>query len=250
MKQSIYSIISKLILAGFLLAACSSEAAHEKVQPSSLEPIEGTDFSRVILTQRAADRVGIEVSQVQEEVIQRTHSFGSEVVSFSESGGTNQDTLWLRVSLNESMQQMVDRSAPVRIRDIDDKEDDDANEILGEPDDDREDEDADENYTTLYYKVNDAKHRYSEGQRLLVEIPLVGNGEIHKKVPYSAVIYGVHGETWVYTNPEPLVFVREPIVIDYIHEDWAILSEGPAAGTDIVIVGGTELFGTETGVSK
>jgi len=64
------------------------------------------------------------------------------------------------------------------------------------------------------------------------------------------VLYGVHGETWVYTNPEPLVFIREPIVIDYIEGDLAVLSEGPEAGTAIVTVGAAELFGTETGVSK
>jgi hypothetical protein len=78
----------------------------------------------------------------------------------------------------------------------------------------------------------------------------LGNGEQHKFIPFAAVIYGVHGETWVYTNPEPLVYVREPIVIDFIQDDWAVLSEGPEVGTAVVTVGGAELFGAETGVSK
>jgi hypothetical protein len=69
-----------------------------------------------------------------------------------------------------------------------------------------------------------------------------------KVVPYAAVIYGVHGETWVYTNPEPLVFIREPITIDYIEGDLAVLSEGPPAGTAVVTVGGSELFGAESGI--
>ena len=77
-----------------------------------------------------------------------------------------------------------------------------------------------------------------------------GDGTQRKVVPYASVLYGVHGETWVYTNPEPLVFVRSPITIDYIDGDLAILSEGPEVGTTIVTLGATELFGAETGVSK
>jgi hypothetical protein len=69
-----------------------------------------------------------------------------------------------------------------------------------------------------------------------------------KVVPYAAVIYGVHGETWVYTNPEPLTFVREPIVIDFIEGDLAVLTQGPPAGTDVVTVGGAELYGAEHGI--
>jgi hypothetical protein len=55
-----------------------------------------------------------------------------------------------------------------------------------------------------------------------------------------------HGEFWVYTNPEPLVYVRAPI--DIVHETSteAILADGPPAGTEIVTVGVPELYGTET----
>ena len=74
-----------------------------------------------------------------------------------------------------------------------------------------------------------------------------GSGLV-KVVPYAAVLYGVHGETWVYTNPEPLVYVREPITIDYIEGDLAVLLEGPPAGTQVVTIGGAELLGAENGV--
>lgn len=69
-----------------------------------------------------------------------------------------------------------------------------------------------------------------------------------KVVPYAAVIYGLNGETWVYSNPEPLVYVREPITVDYIEGDLVVLSEGPPAGSAVVTVGGAELFGAESGV--
>jgi multidrug efflux pump subunit AcrA (membrane-fusion protein) len=72
----------------------------------------------------------------------------------------------------------------------------------------------------------------------------------HLAVPYSAVLYGLDGETWVYTNPEPLVYIRQPIVIDFIDGDWAALLEGPEVGTQVVTVGVPLLYGTEVGVSK
>jgi hypothetical protein len=47
------------------------------------------------------------------------------------------------------------------------------------------------------------------------------NGTRRLAVPYAAVIYGLHGETWVYTNPESLAFVRAPITVDTIDGDTA-----------------------------
>jgi hypothetical protein len=67
-------------------------------------------------------------------------------------------------------------------------------------------------------------------------------------IPYGAVFYDRAGETWAYTNPQPLVFVRHKITVDYVDGQRAILSEGPAVGTPVVTVGATELFGAEFGV--
>ena len=69
-------------------------------------------------------------------------------------------------------------------------------------------------------------------------------------VPYAAVLYDTNGDTFVYTNPEPLTFVRAPIVVDYIEGDEAFLVDGPPAGTNVVIVGAAELVGIEFGVGK
>ena len=131
-------LLITLVLAGFLLSACGpKESATEKISPSQLEPIEGTDLSKVILTEKAAERIGI-------------------------------------------------KTAPA-------------------------------------------------------------NGT---SVPYSAVIYDIEGNTWIYTNPEPLTFVREQIVIDHIEGDMAILAERLPSDLNVVTVGVPELWGTETGVSK
>jgi len=94
-------------------------------------------------------------------------------------------------------------------------------------------------------------------ERLDIQSELVGeqetNGGTAVVVPYSAVIYGLNGETWAYIrNPgaDSLTFVREPITVDYIEGGLAFLSDGPPAGTDVVTVGAAMLYGADTGVGK
>lgn len=69
-------------------------------------------------------------------------------------------------------------------------------------------------------------------------------------IPYAAVLYDPAGDTWTYTNPEPLVFVRAPIDVIRIDGEQALLSSGPPSGTDVVIVGAAELLGTEYEVGE
>jgi hypothetical protein len=139
-------VVIFLIIAALQLSACAQkQASAEKVSPVQLATMEGTDLKRLVLTEKAAERIDLQTAKVQEESV----------------NGTN---------------------------------------------------------------------------RIVV--------------PYSAVIYDLHGETWLYTNPEPLTYVREAIIIDSIDGDKAILVEGPSNGTEVVTVGVAELFGAETGVSK
>jgi CzcA family heavy metal efflux pump len=89
-------------------------------------------------------------------------------------------------------------------------------------------------------------------KRLGIETTPVRNAKVgeaqREVVPYSAVIYDLHGETWVYTNPQPLTYVRASISVDYINGDLAVLAKGPPSGTVVVTVGAPELYGTESGV--
>jgi hypothetical protein len=82
------------------------------------------------------------------------------------------------------------------------------------------------------------------------EMEVLHSGETSKRmvVPYASVLYDPNGGTWVYTNPEPRIFVRHHIDIDYIEGDLAVLSDGPALGTSVVTVGVAELYGTEFGM--
>ena len=82
------------------------------------------------------------------------------------------------------------------------------------------------------------------------EVERFGGETARKVVDYAAVVYEPKGDTAIYTNPEPLVFVRQPIKVDYIDGDVAVLADGPPAGTAVVTVGTAELLGMEFGVGK
>lgn len=146
MKNLNWKIMLVLVAAVLVLTACGSNipVTGEKVKPSVVEPVEGSEFSRVILTEKAVERLDLQ-------------------------------------------------TVPVELRDMSPE---------------------------------------------------------HLAVPYAAVMYGLDGENWVYTNPEPLVYVRQAIVVDYIDGDWVALSEGPEVGTPVVTVGAPLLYGAEVGVSK
>jgi hypothetical protein len=64
-------------------------------------------------------------------------------------------------------------------------------------------------------------------------------------IPYDAVIYGADGNTYTYTAPEPLTYVRQQINIDRVAGDSVMLSDGPPTGTEVVTVGAAEVYGTE-----
>ncbi len=88
------------------------------------------------------------------------------------------------------------------------------------------------------------------GQQVFVRVPSLVIGDTAKIVPYSSVIYDVKGDSWLYTNPEPLVFVRHKINIERILGSVVALSEGPDVGTKIVSVGAAELMGVEQKVGN
>ena len=70
-------------------------------------------------------------------------------------------------------------------------------------------------------------------------------GEERLVVPYSAVIYDVNGDAWAYISQAPLTFVREKLNVASIDGDTAVLEDGPPVGTQVVTLGGAELYGAE-----
>jgi hypothetical protein len=85
-------------------------------------------------------------------------------------------------------------------------------------------------------------------ERLDIQTAAVDGNGTQMVIPYAALVYSPTGETWAYTNPEGLTFVRQRIVVDRIDGDRVVLSKGPSPGTKVATVGVAELFGAESGV--
>lgn len=138
-----------MIIGGLLFVACEkSTSTYEKIEPSHTEQIENSELSKVMLTERAVERLAIKTATVTEEAL-------------------------------------------------------------------------------------------TEGN---------GPQKTQKVVPYASVIYDSNGHIWVYTNPEPLVYIRHEIKIDFIKGDKTYLLEGPPVGTTVATQGAAELYGTESHV--
>lgn len=67
-------------------------------------------------------------------------------------------------------------------------------------------------------------------------------------IPYGALLYLPNGTAFVYTNPEPRVYVRHDVAVESIAGDSVVLTAGPPVGTNVVTTGGAELWGAEFGV--
>jgi hypothetical protein len=85
-----------------------------------------------------------------------------------------------------------------------------------------------------------------------LDIQMVGatGGPTGQVVPYASLVYDAEGDTWVYTSPEPLTFVRSPVTVATIAGESAYLTAGPGVGTEVVTVGTAELFGTEQEIGQ
>ena len=85
-------------------------------------------------------------------------------------------------------------------------------------------------------------------RRLAIQTTEVRKAAKQLVVPSAAVIVDTDGHHWVYTNPEPLVFVRYEVRLDREAGGRAFLTSGPPVGTRVVTVGVPQLSGIEDGV--
>lgn len=233
--RSQWMVLVLVVIAGLQMSACNSKPdMGHKEEPAHVEPIEGTDLSRIELTQKAAERIAVQTVPVREEQVVRTRMFGGRVVPAG-------DGALVRVSLSASDLNKVDRSQPAVVRPLEEGAAGWMVQVVDAPD-------PEEATKALYCLIDTTATGVLLNQAVFVEVSMLGSGAQQKVVPYAAVLYDRHGETWTYTCPEPLVYVRAPIVVDYIDGDLAVLSEGPPAGTEVVTAGASELFGAETGI--
>jgi hypothetical protein len=243
-----------MIFALLQLSACTQKPnTAAKVSPVSVAPVPGTDFTELMLIEEAATRLGIQTDSLREEQVVRKRIFTGEVVRLpatsnsndSSSGRSQNNNLLVRVLLSPSDVEQVDSSQPALILPLTQNEG--ASGIQANMVKTPDTEDDSSNAPALYYALDGTAHDLVEGQRVRVE--LMGSSETPRKIiPYASVVYDPSGATWIYTSPKPLTFIRQPIVVDYIEADLAILVEGPSAGTIVVTAGSAELYGEEYGI--
>lgn len=110
---------------------------------------------------------------------------------------------------------------------------------------------ADPNAATadLYFALSNPALTLRPGQRVGVTLRLLKDEEA-LTVPWSAVLHDVDGGTWVYEMIQPHRYVRRRVSVRRVEGNVAILAQGPAEGTKVVVQGAAELFGTEFGAGK
>ena len=101
----------------------------------------------------------------------------------------------------------------------------------------------------VFYEMANADGKLIPGQRLGVTVPLADARE-SLTVPWSAVVFDIHGGTWLYEQVGPRRYTRRRVVVGYTVGSEAVLASGPPAGAKVVTAGVQELFGAETGFVK
>jgi len=283
------SLLAALLFAGIWAGPCAPPAlAEDDAKPATLQEIPGSDHFRIVLTQEALERLGLEIAEVREEPVQRWMMISGEVeamaveqpLSAAGASGAGADApVVIRVPLLDDQNQMSGQAtlvlslgsgSPGASDDNDDDEDDVARHQDGapaaparvyvvpigategapllpaKPIEPARPGDA----QAQYYEVNEMHSDLRPGQRVFVRVPQPGSGKREKVVPYSAIIYGLNGETWVYGSVGPLAFERLPIDVEYVEGDLAVLKSGPEIGAKIVVSGATELLGIEENIGN
>lgn len=71
MQQTTRWVLVALALTALLLTACGQTptAGATKIQPAVVEKIPGSDFNRVVLTEKAAQRIALQTAPIREELV-------------------------------------------------------------------------------------------------------------------------------------------------------------------------------------
>jgi membrane fusion protein, heavy metal efflux system len=101
----------------------------------------------------------------------------------------------------------------------------------------------------IYYQLDNCEGRFHPGERVSVKVPLKGEAE-SLVIPRASVIRDIHGIAWVYIKTGEHEFRRERVEVRFTTKELSILQAGLSEGTEVVVDGAAELFGTEFGTGK
>jgi hypothetical protein len=265
-RDDLRNSVSRPVLAGLAVLAMSAVALAAPQTGANKIEMQDSSAKRVVLNSDDVSRIGVQTVPVREEkIVRRVVVLGKVEDEPTDNAATDAGDL-ATVAATALAQNEATSTSDVRIRVLLDKNSaDDADDDAGQYDDEDDaeivapgHEDEDETPVrakrvliqgapnTLYFKVKSGTQGLQAGQSVGVRLAESGSNAPKKVVPYSAILYDLTGDTWVYTNPEPQVFVRERVDIERIDKDLAVLNTGPAVGTQVVTVGAAELYGAES----
>jgi len=268
------TVAATLLAVPALAAESGGSGSSGKSKAVSFEPVAGSGVKRVILTPKAAERLGIETAQVREQVVVRKQMVSGLVIppvpkqaeprpaiaALGTFGGyaksaapqpvaaaakpASDDKAWVLVTLSPGEWERVAKNKPVKLMPLATRAKL-AKEIAASPSGMEPVEDVKRSMLNLYYVVPGVDHGLELHDRMRVELELEGDAARQKVVPYGAVYYDARGTAWVYVTPKPLAYERQRVRVERIVGDVAVLSEGPDVGITVVSVGAALLFGAE-----
>lgn len=211
------------------LAESTLKAAREKMD-------------RVVRSPMAGD-ASIAVVSPEDGMVQKVHVGTGQNVAGSTAlfEIASLRTIWVRVPVYAGDLASVDRRQAAKVHNL--GESSGSPLLFAKPIDAPPTANATASTVDLYYGLP-AGGPFRPGQKVGVTLTLVGAQE-SLVVPQSAIIRDVHGGEWVYESLAPQRYVRRRVEVRYVTGSEAVLARGPAAGTQVVITGAAELFGTE-----
>lgn len=270
--------IEAIVIGNMFATNKAGSGAHDTahVYPVKSEAVEGTGLKRLILTEKAIDRIDLRTAPVGEEMIEMSRVFRGEVMPLPQNaklpqvaalgaGETTSDAglMSVRVDLGPDLDSVAPKKSALvkRLDDDDDDNDGDEDGLEASPMDspDEDDDDAADaaegtapnaaGTTSVRYFLLSAKgHGFAAGERVAVRLASAESGQKRIVVPYSAVIFDTKAQAWVYAMTAPMTYLRQKVEVETVIGSKAVLKSGPDLGTPIVTVGVAELWGAETGM--
>ena len=152
------------------------------------------------------------------------------------------DTLWVRVSIYAGDARAVDQAKHVSVTRLGDA----GSPVRATPVVAPLRADAAAASVDLHYALAQSQPTLRPGERVLVELPMRSNAR-GLVVPEAAVLYDIHGATWVYEDLGGNAYARRRVEVARHAGDRAVVSRGIGEGAKVVTTGAPELFGTEFG---
>ena len=236
-----------------LSALSASSATPGKERAARAEAIPGKTVKRVILSARAAERAGIEQSKIVDQPVAATQMFGAMVIDAASAVDSalakvdrpaNLKGLAVRFGVSPTEAAKIDRTRPARVVPLDTRA---AlkREVTATLIEQATVEVQRSGMVALSYAIEGDGGGLVPGTRVRIELPLQGSGDSRKTVPYSSIHYDAKGDAWVYVVTAPLEYVRERVDVERVAGSLAVLSKAPDAGTPVVTVGVSLLYGVE-----